>query len=93
ELIVCDLSKPFTLGFLSPGNYLVKYIEDSNGNGEWDSGMLTERIHPEAVYYLQKEITIKSNWEMKEDFEIKKGTVQNKEFAKTTSPSTLNNKK
>ena len=93
ELIVSDLSKPFTLGFLSPGTYLVKYIEDSNGNGEWDSGMLAERIHPEAVYYLQKEITIKSNWEMKEDFEIKKGTVQNKEFAKTTSPSTLNNKK
>lgn len=93
ELIVKDLSKSITLGFLSPGNYLVKYIEDSNGNGEWDSGMLAERIHPEAVYYLQKEITIKSNWEMKEDFEIKKGTVQNKEFAKTTSPSTLNNKK
>ncbi|HUM89745.1 MAG TPA: Ig-like domain-containing protein, partial [Prolixibacteraceae bacterium] len=29
ELIVKDLSKSITLGFLSPGNYLVKYIEDS----------------------------------------------------------------
>ncbi len=93
ELIVSDLTKPLTLGFLNPGTYLIKYIEDLNGNGEWDSGLLAERIHPEAVYYLQKEIIIKSNWEIKEEFEIKRGTIQNKEFAKTTSSSTLNNKK
>jgi hypothetical protein len=75
--------KTVVLDFLKPDKYLLKFIDDVNGNGKWDTGMFSEKRQPESVYYLQKEMTVKSNWEIKENWEIKKGTIQSKAFTKT----------
>jgi len=75
--------KTVVFDYLKPEKYLLKFIDDVNGNSKWDTGKLSEKRQPEPVYYLQKELTVKSNWEIKESWEIKKGTIQSKAFAKT----------
>lgn len=36
---------------LRPGKYYLRYVDDRNGNGEWDTGNYAEKQQPEAVYY------------------------------------------
>jgi hypothetical protein len=62
--------KDLMLSYLSPGNYRVKLIDDRNNNGQWDTGDYEESILPERVYYLPKVLEIKSNWEIKESWQI-----------------------
>lgn len=56
---------------LWPGNYRFRIIIDRNGNGYWDSGNLNKGIQPEEVFYYNKEINLKPNWEITDlEFEI-----------------------
>jgi hypothetical protein len=50
--------------YLNPGNYRIKVIKDSNGNGKWDSGYYTRKLQPEKVYYYPSIITIKAAWDI-----------------------------
>lgn len=59
-----------TFDYLKPAKYKVKLFIDSNNNGEWDTGELISKQQPEPVYYFPKVINIKSNWELKEDWDI-----------------------
>jgi hypothetical protein len=79
--------KSVVFDYLKPEKYLLKFIDDLNNNGEWDTGLLSEKRQPEPVYYLQKELTVKSNWELKENWEILSGTIQGKAFVKPTTNS------
>ncbi len=62
------------LGFqnLKPGKYYLRYIDDKNGNGKWDTGNYAEKRHPEPVYYfpsffeLRKYSEIDQNWNVTE---------------------------
>lgn len=62
--------------FIPQGNYRLRIIEDRNGNGEWDTGSLTIRQHPEKVRTWQSEttglpvLTSKENWEIVEKFKL-----------------------
>lgn len=56
--------------FLKPDKYIVKLIADTNNNNKWDTGNIDKNIQPEAVYYFPKVINIKSNWELKENWNI-----------------------
>lgn len=49
--------------YITPGNYLLKTINDSNANGKWDKGSLLKNILPESILIHKKEIRIKANWE------------------------------
>lgn len=62
--------KDLMLSYLSPGNYRVKLIDDRNNNGQWDTGNYEKGVLPERVYYLPKVLEIKSNWEIKESWQI-----------------------
>ena len=57
---------------LKPGNYFLRYVEDLNGNGKWDTGNYAERLQPEKVYYFQGTLpvtkygTIEQSWDIKQ---------------------------
>lgn len=72
--------KEITLSYLPPGRYRFKLIDDRNGNGKWDTGSLAEGIQPEMVYYFPKVLEIKSNWDIKEDWEIDLSNVLPKDI-------------
>lgn len=63
-------NKTITFDYLKPAKYKVKVFFDSNNNGEWDTGKLNEKQQPEPVFYFPKVINIKSNWELKENWEL-----------------------
>jgi hypothetical protein len=72
--------KSVVFDYLKPGKYIVKLVIDTNQNGKWDTGKIDEKIQPEAVYYFDKIINIKSNWELKENWVIEPEVVKVKEL-------------
>ncbi len=56
---------------MKPAKYVVKAIADLNGNGRWDTGDLLGKKQAEPVYYLEKEIEIRANWDLEEEFPVK----------------------
>lgn len=55
---------------LDGGNYKLKVVFDSNGNGKWDTGDFIKQKLPEKVALYEGEITIRSNWDKKIDWNI-----------------------
>lgn len=49
--------------------YHVEVIEDTNGNGKWDTGDLLLRIQPEKVIRFKDTYTLKGGWDL--DVEVK----------------------
>ena len=56
--------------FISPGNYYARAFIDFNGNGEWDTGNISEWRQPEDVFYYPKKITLKQNWDMSQTWDL-----------------------
>lgn len=52
--------------YLNEGDFLLKAIVDKNDNGQWNTGHFGDGLLPETVYYSQKWITTKANWDVKE---------------------------
>jgi len=59
-------SKGTRFEYLKPGDYFVRLFIDENKNGLWDSGDLTLKKQPEQVYYFQKKLSLRANWELEE---------------------------
>jgi hypothetical protein len=57
--------------YLKPDKYIIRMILDSNRNGKWDTGFLADSLQPEEVIYYPKVIKVRSNFEFKENWEIK----------------------
>ncbi|KAA6318576.1 hypothetical protein EZS27_031434, partial [termite gut metagenome] len=57
--------------FLKPGKYSARLIEDTNGNGIWDTGNYEERRQPEKVYYYNQILELKVMFELEQDWNIK----------------------
>ena len=55
---------------LVEGKYKIKAIVDENGNGKWDNGDLHKRILPERIYYVNKIIDIRANWDNEQKWKI-----------------------
>ncbi|WP_439183900.1 Ig-like domain-containing protein [Carboxylicivirga taeanensis] len=49
--------------YLNPGEYMLRIVEDSNMNGQWDSGDYYNRIQPEQLMYFPKKLIVRKNWE------------------------------
>lgn len=56
---------------LTPGNYRIRAIEDSNGNGQWDGGDYWSQRQPERTYLFEKTLEVRANWEFNEKYKIK----------------------
>jgi len=59
----------FSFKQLLPGDYRIRTIIDTNGNGRWDPGSFDNRTMPEPVIFFtnsenQESITLRANWEV-----------------------------
>jgi len=63
-------SQKVTYRYLKPGTYTVKATLDRNHNGKWDPGNYFRHSQPEKVSYYPKDITIRANWELQEEWKI-----------------------
>ena len=50
-------------------NSMLAYI-DANGNAKYDTGKLLENIQPEEVFYFNKKIKVKQNWDIEQSWDI-----------------------
>lgn len=57
--------------YLKPGNYELKLIVDSNNDKKWTTGQYLEHRQPEKVYYYEKQIVLKANWDNEINWIIK----------------------
>lgn len=58
--------------YLDAGNYALKVIFDSNRNGKWDTGDYIIQQSPEKTALYEGEIVIRSNWDKKITWKIKR---------------------
>jgi len=58
--------------YLKPGSYFMRCFVDKDGNGEWTTGDYDAGRSPEPVYYLPKEIPVKAQWEVDQDWNLTK---------------------
>ncbi|HNV52324.1 MAG TPA: hypothetical protein PKM28_05510, partial [Tenuifilaceae bacterium] len=70
-------NKTITFTFVQPGKYRLRFIEDLNQNGVWDSGNYLKRVQPERVFEFTEgkykgEINIRANWENEISYTIPK---------------------
>ena len=56
--------------YLPAKKYRLKAIIDVNGNGKWDTGNFLRKVQPEKVTYFPKEMELRSNWTMEEEWNI-----------------------
>lgn len=68
------------------GNYSVRIIYDDNANKIWDTGNVGTKTQPEQLWYWNKIITIRPNWEQEEIV-----TVPLKSTAATPEELPMNN--
>ena len=59
--------------FLGPAGFTLKVVHDDNGNGKWDTGSYLEGIQPESVSYHPGTITIRSNFDLEINWNLKEG--------------------
>ncbi len=57
---------------LPPGEYRIRLIFDTNGNGRWDTGNFLQKLQPEQVIYYPGTIEMRANWEKVETFTIQR---------------------
>jgi len=63
--------QPFLLNDIIPGKYQIKYISDSNRDGRWTTGSWEKKAKAEQVINYPSEITIRSNWDLELEWELK----------------------
>ncbi|MDN5214601.1 Ig-like domain-containing protein [Fulvivirgaceae bacterium BMA12] len=62
--------KKYKFNDLKPGDYKIRVLIDTNQNGQWDPGDVSDFIEPEPVYHLNKTLTVRPNWELNENINI-----------------------
>jgi uncharacterized protein (DUF2141 family) len=62
------ISKIIVWDYLPALTYQVRAIMDENRNGKWDTGDYKQRILPEKIIFMPKEIPVRENWEVSEKF-------------------------
>jgi hypothetical protein len=68
---ISELPYKLRLTDLLPRSYSLRLIADENNNGQWDTGNYLENKQPEKIITYPKSITLRSNWEMNETWELK----------------------
>ena len=57
--------------FLNPGKYCARLVNDTNGNGVWDTGEYETKRQPEMVYYYPQILEPRANWEVEQTWDVK----------------------
>lgn len=56
--------------WLNPSTYYARLYIDANSNGQWDTGSLQSGVQPEEVYYYNKKLQLKKNWDVEQTWNI-----------------------
>ncbi|MDQ6888749.1 MAG: hypothetical protein M3Z56_00510, partial [Bacteroidota bacterium] len=56
-----------SIPLFNPGDYELRILDDTNGNGKWDPGNYELKKQPEKVYSISQKINIRANWENEKD--------------------------
>lgn len=59
-----------SFNFLLPNRYYARAFIDRNNNGEYDTGNLLGKSQPEEIYYYNKRIDAKKNWDIEQSWNI-----------------------
>ena len=70
------INKELIFEDLKPGNYFLRYIEDLNGNGKWDTGIYAEHQQAEKTYYFNSVLTISKYGSHEQDWDIKQIPIE-----------------
>lgn len=65
-------TKETTLNFdlIDPLAYTIRVIYDDNANSEWDTGDYLARKQAEEIIYFPKEIDVRANWDVEQEFDL-----------------------
>ena len=64
---------------LPEGKYKLRAILDANGNGKWDTGLYLKKQQPEEIIYLPAEISVKQNFDIEQEFDLRKSYNEDSE--------------
>ncbi len=56
---------------IDPGLFTLRLIYDDNKNKVWDTGNFIEQRQAEEVIYYPKEIDVRANWDVEQEFDLK----------------------
>ena len=60
--------------YLAPGKYGARLINDTNGNGVWDTGNYSQHLQPEKVCYYHQILELKANFDLTQDWFVNERT-------------------
>jgi len=65
-------SQPFTVTWegISPAEYRVRLIEDTDGNGAWTTGSLFDGRQPERVFLMAAPLVVRAGWAVEETWKL-----------------------
>ena len=61
---------PYLIPNIRPGEYELRCIVDKNNDGKWTTGNLELKRQPEKVFRYEKDILIRSNWDLTIDWDL-----------------------
>lgn len=59
-----------TIEKIVPGKYNLRLLQDSNGNGKWDTGDYIKKLQPEKMLYYSKPLDVRQNWDLDAEWNI-----------------------
>jgi hypothetical protein len=59
-----------TISKILPGDYELRVLLDTNGNGIWDPGEYRKRIQPEIVVPRKQKLNIRANWDNEVEIDL-----------------------
>ncbi|BAV95270.1 hypothetical protein JBKA6_1257 [Ichthyobacterium seriolicida] len=62
--------KTYLFEYLQPKHYSFRIIVDDNDNDRWDTGNHVKNLLPEEIIYYKDSITVKSNWDIEEKWDL-----------------------
>ncbi len=66
KIIMRTTSNSTNIAFknIPAGTYTLRFIDDENNNGIWDTGNFNKKIQPEKINYYPTPIKIRANWDL-----------------------------
>ncbi|MDQ1296392.1 MAG: hypothetical protein QG611_370 [Bacteroidota bacterium] len=62
--------------YLDQGKYRLRIIYDLNSDGRWTTGDFEKGRQPEPVSFFAREIEVKENWEISQDWDISEQNIK-----------------
>lgn len=61
---------------MKPGEYYLRLVLDQDEDFQWTTGCFEAKRQPEQVFYLNKKISLRANWEVNENWNIRELPIE-----------------